>query len=145
MYGILTEIWNEVAQMPTQHSWAAKIMALPSEEMDEKEEQVNKWVQKTMEKKFPNSGLAERIVREVWPAVMEQEAIEAYLDEHPGKMRVLSAMDPGTGASVGRMEVMASVEETEIARQFLEKMVEDEIEPPLEQILTQPFKSSRMF
>ena len=138
MLGILTEILNGVAAMPTQHSWAAKLMALPTEEMDEAEEKVNKWIQQTMEKEFPESGLAERIVREMWPAVMEQEAIEAYLEEHPGKMRVLSAMDPGTAAYVGRREIMASEEEAETAERFLTEMLEEKVVPPLEKILTQP-------
>ena len=131
MLGVTTQMLNEVAAMPTEHSWAAKIMAITNPELqDQVTDKVDKWIQETMEKEFPNSGQAERIVRETWPAVMEQEAILAYIEEHPYAMMVLSAMDPFEAAYIGAREVMASSQEEEIAMQFLMEMEAGTRVPP---------------
>lgn len=122
MLGVHTEMLNGVAAMPTPHSWAAQIMELSPEILDEETEKVDKWIQETMLTEFPNSGQAERIVREMWPAVMEEEAIMAYVEEHPFAGRALIAADPWEAAEIGGREVMASQEEKEVARQFLEEM-----------------------
>lgn len=121
---------NGVAAMPTPHSWAAEIMALPPEILDEESEKVDRWIQKTMLTEFPNSGQAERIVRVMWPAVMEEEAIIAYVEAHPFAGRALIAADPWEAAEIGGREVMANEEEKEVARQFLEEMKAGTRVPP---------------
>ena len=120
--------------MPTKHSWAAQIMALPPEKLDEETERVDKWIQQTMLEEFPESGQAERIVREMWPAVMEQEAIEAYLEAHPGRLSTLPNVDPWEASVIGGQEVMASKEEMQVAQKFLEEMLEGKRVPPLRNI-----------
>lgn len=130
MLGVLTQILNEVAAMPTTHSWVAKIMALPPEALDMETEKVDKWIQQTILKEYPNSGQAERIVREMWPAVMEQEAIAAYLEEHPGRLSALPYVDPWEAAEIAGAEIMATEEEKALAQQFLEEMLAGERVPP---------------
>ena len=143
MLGVFTEILNEVAQMPTPHSWAAKIMSLPTEKLDEETEKVDKWIQQTMEKEFPKSGLAERIVRETWPAVMEREAIEKFLEKRPGFAGILIPMEPWEASEIGGMDVIASPEEKEVAQQFLEEMLEGKRVPPLEYLFVKKRKMEK--
>ena len=116
--------------MPTEHTWAAEIMALPSEEMDEETEKVDKWIKEVFEKEFPKTKQADRIVRDMWPAVMEQEAIEAYLEIHPAHGRVLPLVEPWEAAWIVGHEIGASPEDEEVATQFLQDMYDGKRVPP---------------
>lgn len=122
---------NEVAAMPTRHSWAAKIMEQPSEKMDELTEQVDLWIIEEMEKKHPQSDQADRIVREVWPLVMEKEAIAAYLEKNPMMRSKLPTVSPSEAAAIGAMGVQASQADEAAAREFLQAMQAGTLVPPL--------------
>lgn len=138
MLGILSSILNEVAAMPTEHTWAAKIMALPSEEMDYETEKVDKWIQEVIKAEFPDTEQADRIVREMWPAVMEQEAIEAYLEIHPAHGRVLPLVEAWEAAWIVGQEIMASPKDEEVAKLFLQDMYEGKRVPPFYRTDYQP-------
>ena len=123
-------MWQEIAEMPTPHSWAAQIMALDSESMDKEIDKIESWIEETITKEFPQSEKAERIVREVWPLVMEREAIRAYLDQHPFYLYALEGVDVQDAASIGARECLADDADRAIAEKFLEEMQEGTQVPP---------------
>ena len=130
MLGISQEIWNKVAQMPTEHSWVKELLLLPEEKLDEAEDKVAMWLEKR-----ETGEDSMRIVREVYPLYLEREAIKAFLKQNPSYSETL--MNPQTveeAVMLGAREAMVSDAEDKNLAELQLLFLEGEVHS-LEEIL----------
>jgi hypothetical protein len=136
MLGIDDKTMRQIAQMPTEHSWLAPMIE-KSEDLDALESKLAQWL---MEQMFPDrtkETLKEdeyqvwRIVREIYPALMENEAITMFLDQNPKWMGYLPEVTtPSEAAELEAMDVMyVPKERVGEAAEWLGKLVNGTLKP----------------
>ncbi len=138
MLEVYHEIVQAIAEMPTRHSWAVQLMKLPVEQADRAESKVDDWIEETVMKEYPDTFEAERYVRAGWLNLLEGEAIEAYMVEHPEHARALTPLfSPGQAVNFAAMDLPYAPMEKDVkaAKDFLTKMMKGERKPDLEKIL----------
>lgn len=132
MLGIFHEAVQEIAQMPTRHSWAKELMMLGPWQADSAEEQVERWIRETVSRMYPETTTAERIVRTIWLNYMEREAIEAYRETHSWLCQAVPEVTNERDAvGIAAWEIMVGVteEDEEAAKEFLLLMEEEKVKP----------------
>ena len=137
MLEINHEYVQEIAQMPTNHSWAVELMKLPVEKADKAEGKVLDWIEEKVQELYPEADQAERLVRTVWLNLLENEAIEMWADKNPAKARYVPIiLGPSQGVMYAEAEMMyAEQRDKEIAKEFLERMMTGELKPDLEKLM----------
>lgn len=122
---------QQIAQMPTEHSWAAALMLLPEEEADRKESRILDWIEVTVKRLYPEAVQAERLVRNIWLHFLERKALDMWAYVYPEKARYVPVVFGARDAvEYAAMDVMyVSQEDKEIAEEFLERMESGELVP----------------
>jgi hypothetical protein len=134
MLEINSERVQAIAQMATEHSWAAELMKLEPREADAAEEKVCRWISSKMGAMYPESDQAERVVRMMWLHVMEMKAISAYLQEHPGLYGVIPEVfdvEEAVWVAESELNYSLSEEDKEAAKEFLTLMQLGVLKPEL--------------
>jgi hypothetical protein len=139
MLEISQDVVQQIAEMPTRHSWAARLMRLPQEKADEAEAWVIQWIQKTIEDNVREElqENVERIIRTVWLHLLENEAIAAYLEANPQMQGAIPIVDDiPTALYIAQMEMggMVSEAEREEAAYFLDLLDTQEMRPSPEEL-----------
>lgn len=104
---------RQIASMPeVEHSWLAPLIT-ESNDLDELEHQLSEWM---LERMYPHKEATDlnqeeyqvwRIVRTMLPALMENEAITAFLDQNPNWMGYLPEVNSAREAAyLGAEEIM---------------------------------------
>lgn len=113
MLEIEDKTMKQIAQMPeVEHSWLAP-MITESEDLTELDHRLAEWMLEQMYPRKEASDLSQeeyqvwRIVRTMFPALMENEAITAFLDQNPNWMGYLPEVNsPREAALLGAQDVM---------------------------------------
>lgn len=133
MLDIDHKLVQQIAKMPTRHSWAVPIMLLPEEQADREEARILDWIDEKVPELYPESVQAARLVRTMWLHLLERRAMAMWADKYPYKARyvpvVFGAMDAVEYAAMDVMYV--SAQDKEIAREFLERMDSGELKPEI--------------
>ena len=104
---------KQIAQMPeVEHSWLAP-MITKSQNLEELDHQLAEWM---LEKMYPRKEATDlnqeeynvwRIVRTMFPLLLENEAIAAFLNQSPKWIDYLQEVNsPSEAAEIGAMDVM---------------------------------------
>ena len=118
MLEINDKTMKQIAQMPeVEHSWLAP-MITESEDLTELDHRLAEWI---LEQMYPRKEAKDlnkeeyqvwRIVRTMLPALMENEAITAFLDKNPNWMGYLPEVNsPREAALLGAQDVMYADQE----------------------------------
>lgn len=134
---------QEIASMPTEHTWAARLMELDWQAAEKAENLVEKWIESQVER-MGAGGETGRIVRRTWLPLLEHRAIDMWLDKewerdpfwasNLGVPLLISPEQAVTWATEGEMWPIPE-KEKEDARLLLERMESGELRPPVEEIL----------
>ena len=136
MLGIDDKTMRQIAQMPTEHSWLAP-MIVKSEDLDSLESKLNQWLleemypDKTKDNLSPEEYNVWRIVRTMFPLLLENEAIAAFLNQSPKWIDYLQEVNsPSEAAEIGAMDVMyVPQEQVSEAAEWLGKLNNGTLKP----------------
>lgn len=146
MLEIQTYMVNEIASLPTRHSQAVELMKVTNVEVLERvDDIVNNWIEKVVEKMFPKSDQAERLVRDVWLNLLESEAIEAWkVDNSFIGAYVPAPFDEFDAVYIATMDVWGvSEEDADAAREVLRQLQNEELKIPVKEILQAAYAGRR--
>lgn len=128
---------RQIAQMPeVEHSWLAPMIE-KSNDLDELGSKLANWL---LEEMYPNKtkdSLSQeeynvwRMVREIYPALLENEAITSFLNQNPNWMGYLPEVETSSeAAEVAAMDLMY-VERPMVnqAAEWLGKLVNGMLKP----------------
>lgn len=137
MLEISHEIVQQIADMDTKHSWAAKLMRLPVEDADQAENLICSWIRQQVTDMFPRSDEAERIVRHTWLHMLECEAIDKWINENPLKGEYIPVIYGASQAAYYGAQDVMYVEQRDInyATKFLQFMKDGLMMPDVNKIL----------
>ena len=135
MLGIDDKTMRQIAAMPTEHSWLAP-MILESSDLEELESSLNKWLKKKI---FPGEPeelegalyQAWRIVRDMYPLLLENEAIAEFVSQNPQWMGYLPEVNTAwEAAQLGAMDQMyVHPKVIEFAEDKLEQLQQGALKP----------------
>ena len=138
MLGIDDKTMRQIAQMPTEHSWLASMIE-KSEDLDNLESRLANWLLKemypyrTMETLTKREYNVWRIVRTMFPLLLENEAIAAFLNQSPKWIDYLQEVNsPSEAAEIGAMDVMyVPQEQVSEAAEWLGKLNSGRLKPDM--------------
>ncbi len=121
------EAAQQIAAMPTTHSWALPLLKAKTwKEHDEKEQKMCEWV----ETLSPNET-ATRMLREVMLLYLERKAIAMFVEQNPQWMGYLpTLMDASEAAKVAQREVMADEADAQEVEKLLLSLESRKLTPP---------------
>lgn len=127
MLEVSHKIVQDIANMPTNHSWAAKYMRVPVEFAEETEARLERAIVNKVKELYPESVEADRLVRNSWLFLLEYEAIEMYADMHPN-IYIPVVSSPSAAVSLAEADMMyASIDDKIAAEEFLTMLLDGEI------------------
>lgn len=127
-----------IAEQQTEHSWLLPVMEAAKDwdwEQDEKaEDLLGNWIEEQVQKQYPESYLAERIVRDSLIFLLENEAIAKVKEAHPDwedyLPEILSARE--AALTVAMEQPYDTTRDVEAATDILRQMEAGSLQPSKE-------------
>lgn len=125
-------ICNRLAEMPTPHSQALPLLKMNPYEAEAAEDKVLSFLQQTTLQRFPNSDLAERLVRNIYLNLLEAPAIEEY-SRTIQPLPISAPRTPGEAVEAAAVDLpyQISPEDKKAALQILTDLQQGRIMLPL--------------
>ena len=134
-------ICNRIAEQNTNHTWMNELLKIKSQmQAWQAEDNLWFWVKKEAERMFPKEEMVPLLVAPILPALMENEAITAFLEKAEDFLGAIPMVStPDGAAELAGMDKNLSPDEPAVkkAAQMLKEIQEGRLKPDLTSILPQ--------